>query len=46
MDSNYKLPARARSWVGPPHLQQPSQSCPPGTWALAQPELVENKVKN
>ena len=38
------LPARAKSWVQPPHLPQLSpQHCPPDTWAEApgQPALHE-----
>lgn len=39
------LPARARSWVGPPHLLQPSPYCLQGTWAEvpAQPALQRHE---
>lgn len=39
-----RLPARAKSWVRPPHLPRPLKICPPGTWAgaSAQTALVKN----
>lgn len=41
------LPARARSWVWPPHLLQPSPYCLQGTWAEvpAQPALGRDMKK-